>query len=269
MAEKLDNSEETPSFVCAQCGQSHEGLLTDQGWKLPDAVWAIPEPERATRAHYDTDLCQLDERFFIRCILRIPFSERERYFGWGVWVDVEREDFVRYVQLYNVDAHEELAKRGTLRIIFRAMKTPPTSASQFNSAVARNNLTFSSTRTRRRRLAETNPTESMTRATIRYWSPSAQFESNVTAGCGRASTRSARRQNFRESAQSGGEPTSFVPRQARHDSTITRPGARQHHHAARRATAPSRGQARDSTITRHGDGATACAVLCAPCSAVP
>jgi hypothetical protein len=25
------------------CGQHHDGLLTDQAYKLPDAVWAIPE----------------------------------------------------------------------------------------------------------------------------------------------------------------------------------------------------------------------------------
>jgi hypothetical protein len=28
------------------CGQHHDDLLTDQAYKLPDAVWAIPERDR-------------------------------------------------------------------------------------------------------------------------------------------------------------------------------------------------------------------------------
>lgn len=102
------------SFVCAQCGTTHEGYPTDRGWKLPDDVWEIPEPERSTRAHWDTDLCEMGGRFFIRCILCVPFTEREGDFGWGVWVEVERPDFLRYVQLYTEDARDEPPHRGTL-----------------------------------------------------------------------------------------------------------------------------------------------------------
>lgn len=41
------------SFVCAVCGESHSGLPTDHGWKLPDDVWAIPEAERQNHAKFD------------------------------------------------------------------------------------------------------------------------------------------------------------------------------------------------------------------------
>ncbi|GEM_PF-991104 len=103
-----------PEFGCTQCGRTHRGLLTDRAWKLPDDVWAIPEPERENAAHFTSDLCEMDGRFFIRCILYVPFTEREGAFGWGVWVEVARDDFERCVELYAVEASAEPPKPGTL-----------------------------------------------------------------------------------------------------------------------------------------------------------
>lgn len=104
-----------PTFQCGQCGKSHEGLPKDQGFKLPDEVWAIPQPERAQRAHWDTDLCQMDDRFFIRCLLQVPFAGSEGdYYGWGAWAEVDREIFVRYVGLYDANASGEPPAIGTL-----------------------------------------------------------------------------------------------------------------------------------------------------------
>ena len=97
----------TSSFICKTCGDAHEGLPTDHGWKLPDAVWAIPEAERASRAQFDTDRCQLGERFFIRCVLKLPFNEQSGYYGWGVWVELSESSFYRYVELYDEDGSSE------------------------------------------------------------------------------------------------------------------------------------------------------------------
>lgn len=102
------------AFVCGTCGQSHDGFPTDQGWKLPDDVWAIPEPGRAQKAKFDTDRCQLGDRYFIRCILYVPFSQRDGEFGWGVWVEVTDDDFFRYVAVYTQDARGESPAHGTL-----------------------------------------------------------------------------------------------------------------------------------------------------------
>jgi len=72
------------SFVCGTCGARHEGFLTDTGFKLPDEVFAIPEPDREKRAQWDLDACVLDsERFFLRCILRIPFQALQ-----AIWPDL-------------------------------------------------------------------------------------------------------------------------------------------------------------------------------------
>ena len=33
-------------YVCSVCGKEHAGLPTDWAYKLPDDLWALPEPER-------------------------------------------------------------------------------------------------------------------------------------------------------------------------------------------------------------------------------
>jgi hypothetical protein len=102
------------SFVCPTCGETHAGLPTDHGWQLPDDVWAIPESDRSARAKFTKDLCQLGDRFFIRCILKIPFVERPDYYGWGVWVVVQERDFYRYVELYDLDGSGEPTIAGSI-----------------------------------------------------------------------------------------------------------------------------------------------------------
>jgi hypothetical protein len=106
--------EATPGFVCAQCGTLHEGLPTDRGFKLPDDVWAIPEEEREARAKWSTDLCDMDGRYFIRGVLYVPLTERNDEFGWGVWAEVERSVFIRYLEVFESDASNEPPELGFL-----------------------------------------------------------------------------------------------------------------------------------------------------------
>ena len=101
-------------FVCSICGKSHAGLPTDWAYTLPDAVWAIPEEERAAKAKWTSDLCQMGEEYFIRCLLPVPFTEREGYFGWGVWTQVDWGVFERYLQLYELDGTREPEVRASL-----------------------------------------------------------------------------------------------------------------------------------------------------------
>lgn len=101
-------------FVCSRCGRKHEGLITDQAYKLPDDVWSISESERAEKARFDSDLCQFGERFFIPGLLLVPFSDQPDAFGWGVWVEVELSVFKRYLELYEADGSHEPPHRGVL-----------------------------------------------------------------------------------------------------------------------------------------------------------
>lgn len=104
----------TTSFACLACGEVHEGLPTDSAWKLPDVVWAIPEPDRAKQARWDADFCQLHERHFIRCVLFVPFRSLDGSYCWGIWVEVSEQDFYRYVELFSVDARSEPPIHGTV-----------------------------------------------------------------------------------------------------------------------------------------------------------
>ena len=95
------------TYTCSCCGRILDGLPTDRAFTLPDDVWALPEPERTEKAKWNSDLCQFGERNFIRALLGLPFSEREGYFGWGLWVEVDWPVFERYLALYDQDATTE------------------------------------------------------------------------------------------------------------------------------------------------------------------
>jgi hypothetical protein len=131
-------------FTCSICGETHEGLPTDRAFALPDVVWDIPEAERAERAKFDSDLCRFGERHFIRCVLRDPFAEAEGEFTWGVWAEVERSVFRRYLEIYSEDGSSEPLHRGTL-----ANSLPPYERSagsavlvQFGTATQRPSLSL-------------------------------------------------------------------------------------------------------------------------------
>lgn len=102
------------SFFCSICGQEHVGLVTDWAYKLPDEVWAIPESERDTKARFNTDLCQFDERNFIRCVLYVPLKDTLISFGWGAWAEVDWSTFERYLGLYDKDGSFEPTYLGKL-----------------------------------------------------------------------------------------------------------------------------------------------------------
>lgn len=101
-------------FVCSICGQEHAGLVADWAFTLPDEVWAISEPERSKVARFNDDLCQWGERYFIRCVLEVPFTDKDGVFGWGAWAEVEWEVFERYLELYDEDGWSEPAHNGLL-----------------------------------------------------------------------------------------------------------------------------------------------------------
>ncbi|MET0550661.1 MAG: DUF2199 domain-containing protein [Xanthomonas sp.] len=89
-------------FVCASCGQVHPGLPTDWAFGLPDEVFALPYLDRYRRVRSNTDLCTLDDRrFFIRGVLKIPFTYRDDAFAWGVWAEVSKEDHDLYVDHFS------------------------------------------------------------------------------------------------------------------------------------------------------------------------
>jgi hypothetical protein len=103
------------TFVCDICGERHEGLPTDFGFRLPDEVHTLAYLDRYLRSRHNADLCTLDEsRYFVRCVLGIPLLERQEEFGWGVWVEVAAEDHNNYLKRFHEAAENAPRFRGSL-----------------------------------------------------------------------------------------------------------------------------------------------------------
>lgn len=98
---KPRKSSQRTGFRCGSCGEWHDELATDIGCGLPDAVFELSYLERYRRARYNQDFCTLDgKRWFIRCVLPVPFTYRDDYFGWGVWVEVTQAQHDAYLMFF-------------------------------------------------------------------------------------------------------------------------------------------------------------------------
>ena len=95
------------TYLCGVCGKTHEEALKDWAFQLPDVLWAIPEPERSSRARFTSDLCGLGSRYFVRCVLPIPLAGQSDSFGFGVWAEIGAATFKRCLELYDKDAQGE------------------------------------------------------------------------------------------------------------------------------------------------------------------
>lgn len=83
------------TFICPTCGESHDGL-PDIGFRYPDYYLGIPEQQRPVRAECGTDLCRVDDDFFIRGLILLPVRAFDSDFGIGVWVSQKKENYEAY-----------------------------------------------------------------------------------------------------------------------------------------------------------------------------
>jgi hypothetical protein len=98
----MSDVEKAEGFLCVQCGKWHEELLSDMGFQLPDVVWGMDYLEKYKRASYNKDFCTLDgSRYFIRGLLCVPLEYKDGYFGWGLWVEVNKASHDLYLKHYH------------------------------------------------------------------------------------------------------------------------------------------------------------------------
>lgn len=92
-------------FTCSVCGRYHEREARDIRMTLPDPVFRLEEDERRRRAWVGEDSSVLHgddgERFFVRGLLELPIRATDAYFGYGVWVEVDEDDFRLLGKLWN------------------------------------------------------------------------------------------------------------------------------------------------------------------------
>ena len=80
------------SFVCAGCGERHEGLPYDVGFDAPNiATGDLP------RATLTPDTCILDEHRFVRGVLQIPIVGGPGPLNYGVWVTLSEKSFAEFI----------------------------------------------------------------------------------------------------------------------------------------------------------------------------
>jgi hypothetical protein len=97
-----------PSFQCGVCGDHHQGILRDIGYRRPREYFDVPELERERRVRCSDDLCSIDGKLFlVRGVLYLPIVGTDEQFGWGVWARVSRHDFQRYVRAWKEDTEDE------------------------------------------------------------------------------------------------------------------------------------------------------------------
>ena len=98
-----------PDWRCARCGERHDELPAVT-LSAPDAWFHATADERAAEFDLTTDTCiWRPDHFFIRCALRLPLLDREGTFDFGVWSTLSRENFDRYVSLFDSPERASMA----------------------------------------------------------------------------------------------------------------------------------------------------------------
>lgn len=86
---------------CSQCGVEHDLSELEPNFDRPDAYFQIPPEQRRERTMDADSVCVIYEsgdaprRHFLRVMLPIPVRGEVEPFCWGVWVEVEGDDFAR------------------------------------------------------------------------------------------------------------------------------------------------------------------------------
>jgi hypothetical protein len=96
------------SYLCATCGQSHEGLPFSFAADFPDPYANLPHDQRDSRAVIGTDQCIIDEQqFFLRGCLEIPIIGQAEPFLWGIWASVRAEIFDEVASTWELQGREK------------------------------------------------------------------------------------------------------------------------------------------------------------------
>lgn len=88
------------SFVCATCGQTHEGSPS-AGYSAPFYWRDSYRTDTSGESRLSGDFCMIERRdYFIRCILEVPIHDVEEPFLWGVWITQSEQNFRDYMDTF-------------------------------------------------------------------------------------------------------------------------------------------------------------------------
>jgi hypothetical protein len=86
-------------------------------WQVPDDVWALDEKSRKSWfLQFDSsyEWCSIDDRWFLRGDLELPYTDRAGAWTWGLWCEVDDSVIDKYVELEDVDGSNEPRMTGKL-----------------------------------------------------------------------------------------------------------------------------------------------------------
>lgn len=91
---------------CAVCKEVHDEV--EPAFRRPDAFFAVPEAQRASRIEESDDLVSIDDKaFFLRGFVQVPVRGREAGYGWGFWAKVAKAHFDTYRRYFYDDPPPE------------------------------------------------------------------------------------------------------------------------------------------------------------------
>ncbi len=96
-----------PGFVCSKCGDIHSSPLTCIAMSSPTYYMMVPPTVREERCWLTDDRCVIDDKhFYIYGSLELSIRGQSSPFIWGVWVSVNKNDFMRDQELIGFEGRE-------------------------------------------------------------------------------------------------------------------------------------------------------------------
>ena len=86
-------------------------------WQVPDEVWVLDEKSRKKWfLQFDSsyEWCSIDDRWFLRGDLALPYTDRPGAWTWGVWCEVDDSVVDKYAELEDADGSKEPRMFGKL-----------------------------------------------------------------------------------------------------------------------------------------------------------
>lgn len=75
-------------------------------FKLPTAIYDLPEEDQASRCDISPDFCAIDgDRRFLRGLLPLPVTGRSVPYRIGIWAEIDASSFKRILELWD-DPHQ-------------------------------------------------------------------------------------------------------------------------------------------------------------------
>jgi hypothetical protein len=95
------------NWRCSCCGKDHSGLPLDYAVELPQyyVEWrqGLSDEELKKRSFLNSDICVVDEYYFVRGVIEIPIIGFQDTFRWGVWVSASKKSFDEITELWDKD----------------------------------------------------------------------------------------------------------------------------------------------------------------------